>query len=98
MASPDTKDPRFATIVVAPVPGRPETIPPQPRPTPQPAKPAKKVKTAAATAPATVLEAPALPISADKHQRLQELLRKYQADQITPEQYHLQRAKVLAEP
>ena len=31
-------------------------------------------------------------------QRLQELLRKYRADQVTPEEYHQQRAKILAEP
>jgi hypothetical protein len=44
------------------------------------------------------MQAPALPISADKQQRLQELLRKYMADQVTPEQYHAERAKILAEP
>jgi len=44
------------------------------------------------------LEGPALPISADKQQRLAVLLEKYQADLITPEQYHQQRAKILAEP
>jgi len=56
--------------------------------------------------PAKVKGAPAFPplagpppaVSADKEQRLQELLRKYRADQITPEQYHEQRAKILAEP
>lgn len=41
---------------------------------------------------------PPLPISADKEQRLQDLLVKYRADQITPEQYHTQRAAILAEP
>jgi len=44
------------------------------------------------------LQGPALPISADKQQRLNELLRKYQIDEITPEQYHQQRASILAEP
>jgi len=44
------------------------------------------------------IEAPPLPISADKEQRLQELLKKYRADQITPEQYQAERAKILAEP
>ena len=42
------------------------------------------------------IEGPALPISTDKKQRLDELLRQYQADQITPSQYHEQRAKILA--
>ena len=44
------------------------------------------------------LESPPLPISADKEQRLQELLKKYKADQLTPEQYQTERAKILAEP
>ena len=42
--------------------------------------------------------APALPIAADKASRLQALLTKYQADQISPEEYHKQRAAILAEP
>jgi hypothetical protein len=44
------------------------------------------------------MTAPDLPISADKAQRLQALLQKYKADQLTPEQYHAERAKILAEP
>lgn len=40
--------------------------------------------------------APALPISEDKQQKLQELLGKYKADQITPEEYQKQRAAILA--
>jgi hypothetical protein len=44
------------------------------------------------------IQAPPLGISAEKQQRLQDLLQKYRADQITPEQYHEQRAKILAEP
>jgi hypothetical protein len=44
------------------------------------------------------IERPPLPISADKAQRLTELLRKYKADDITPEQYQKERAKILAEP
>jgi hypothetical protein len=46
----------------------------------------------------TPLPPPPLPISADKQRRLADLLVKYQADTITPEQYHQQRAKILAEP
>lgn len=30
--------------------------------------------------------------------RLDDLLRKYKADQITPHEYHMQRAKIIAEP
>lgn len=44
------------------------------------------------------MQPPPPAVSADKEQRLQELLSKYKADQITPEQYHEQRAKILAEP
>jgi hypothetical protein len=44
------------------------------------------------------LEAPPLPISADKETRLQELTKKYKAGDISPEQYHKERAKILAEP
>ena len=44
------------------------------------------------------LEGPALPISAAKQQRLANLLARYQADEITPAQYHQERAKILAGP
>jgi hypothetical protein len=44
------------------------------------------------------LQAPPSSVSAAKQQRLNDLLYKYKADQITPEQYHQQRAKILAEP
>jgi hypothetical protein len=43
------------------------------------------------------LVGPPLPIAADKQQRLSVLLQKYRADQITPEQYHVERAKILGE-
>jgi hypothetical protein len=42
------------------------------------------------------LEGPALPISADKVQRLHALLDQYKADQISPEQYQTERARILA--
>jgi hypothetical protein len=44
------------------------------------------------------IQAPPLPISAEKQQRLAELLGKYRSNELTPEQYHEARAKVLAEP
>ncbi|MGD0745186.1 MAG: hypothetical protein ABSA45_08530 [Verrucomicrobiota bacterium] len=44
------------------------------------------------------IEAPPLPISAAKEAQLQALLERYKADQITPEAYHNERAKILAEP
>lgn len=33
-----------------------------------------------------------------KEARLDELLRKYRADEITPREYHMERAKIIAEP
>jgi type IV secretory pathway VirB10-like protein len=44
------------------------------------------------------LEAPPLPVSAEKEQKLSDLLRRYKADEVTPEQYQEQRAKILAGP
>jgi hypothetical protein len=44
------------------------------------------------------MEMPALPISATKEERLQALLQKYKTDQITPEEYHTERAKIMGEP
>lgn len=44
------------------------------------------------------IAAPPLPISASKEDRLNALLQKYKMDQITPEEYHQQRAAILAEP
>ena len=44
------------------------------------------------------IAAPALPIAASKENRLQTLLGKYKINQITPEEYHTQRAAILAEP
>jgi colicin import membrane protein len=43
------------------------------------------------------IEAPALPISAEKQALLAELLRKYKADEITPEEYFKQKVKILAD-
>ena len=54
----------------------------------------KVVKTAQPFPPIPV---PPPAVSADKQQRLAELLRKYKADEITPEEYHQQRAKILSE-
>jgi len=42
--------------------------------------------------------APPLPISPSKEAQLQSLLQQYKSDQITPEQYQIERAKILAEP
>lgn len=44
------------------------------------------------------IEAPLLPVSATQQAQLQALLTKYKANQITPEEYHNQRAEILAQP
>jgi hypothetical protein len=53
-------------------------------------------------APAAVtmpdMAAPPPPISAAKQQQLADLLAKYQADQITPDEYQKQRADIMAQP
>jgi hypothetical protein len=68
--------------------------------------PAAAVTSSSATAAAmpsaqaaslTTLTPPPSPLSATKAQRLQALLEQYKTDQITPEQYHAQRAKIIAE-
>jgi len=37
-------------------------------------------------------------LTPDQRQRLDALTTQYKADQLSPEQYHEQRAKILAEP
>lgn len=49
-----------------------------------------------APAPETTIIQPA--VSQTKQQRLMELLERYKADQLTPAEYHAERAKILAEP
>jgi flagellum-specific peptidoglycan hydrolase FlgJ len=64
----------------------------------KPEKSARRTQSGKQQAAFKPIERPALPISADKAERLTELLRKYRADEITPEQYQKERAKILAEP
>jgi hypothetical protein len=45
-----------------------------------------------------VMEAPLSPLSGSKSARLSVLLERYTADQITPQEYHTQRAAIVAEP
>jgi len=58
----------------------------------------KKPNLKPATTAFRPIEGPPPNISADKQQRLAELLRRYQADEINPAQYHEERAKILAQP
>ena len=43
------------------------------------------------------VKAPPLPIPSTKEERLAQLLKQYKADEITPQEYHQQRAKIMAE-
>ncbi len=71
---------------------------PAPAPVPTTAS-ATASRVPAATAPGfKPITAPALPINMTKAGKLEWLLSQYKADQITPEQYHKQRAEILAEP
>jgi len=42
------------------------------------------------------LEGPPSPFTADQQQKLADLLKRYRADDITPEQYHAERAKIIS--
>jgi hypothetical protein len=44
------------------------------------------------------IEAPNLPITAAQQAQLDDLLAKYKANEITPLEYHKQRAAILAQP
>ncbi len=44
------------------------------------------------------MKSPPSPLSEEKQQRLADLLVKYAAQSITPGEYHLQRADILAAP
>jgi len=81
---------------VAPQEAAPQTTPtvaatqPAPKPVPPAATTAKK------DSRLTGLQPPALPISAAQQQQLDQLLQQYRANQVSPAQYHSQRAEILA--
>jgi hypothetical protein len=58
----------------------------------QPAAPVAKVASVPPQAPVVA------PGPMSKERRLADLLRRYEADEITPLQYHTERAKIVAEP
>ncbi len=62
------------------------------------AKPNPVTVTKANEATFAPVEPPPSAVPASKDAKLADLLRKYKADAITPEEYHKERAKVLAEP
>lgn len=81
-------------VAVSPAKPAPPTVKPEPMSPPKPIGanyPGKELGL-------KPIVAPPLPISAARKAQLQELLEKYKADQITPEQYHTERAKILAQP
>jgi hypothetical protein len=67
-----------------------------------PAVPMKPGRSTASTAliasTPLVMEVPPYPLTGSKAARMAELLQRYNADQITPKEYHTQRAAILAEP
>jgi hypothetical protein len=75
-------------LAVTPAPAFPATSTPAPSPTASPAVVASQ----------PIYAAPPAMLSGSKEQRLAELLRLYKADQITPSEYHQQRAKIISEP
>lgn len=68
------------------------------KPSPEPKKKPEVSKTSVVVMPAPIIVPPITPIPGSKEQRLNELLRLYKSDKITPADYHEQRAKILAEP
>ena len=58
----------------------------------------KVVQPARAVAPAIVSVAPPLPINSIQQHKLAELLTKYKADMVTPDEYQKLRAAILANP
>ena len=74
-------------------------------PAPAPVKPAivaapvkAKVKAKVKGLTPEPMVAPPLPIALSKSEKLNRLLNLYKTDQLTPQQYHEQRAAILAEP
>lgn len=89
--------------------GRPEPVPAATAPAPKDAR-ADSDTGAGFTGPATPaaaagqvttsrigpsLSGPDLPLSAEQQSQLAELLKRYRADEITPEEYHRERARIL---
>ncbi len=74
--------------------------PEKPTPVKAPAKPVAPAVSAApvvAVTPAPPkMEAPASPLPVTKQDRLAELLRRYKADELTAQDYHTQRAAIIA--
>jgi hypothetical protein len=95
-ATATTTTPATTPATTAPVMSTPATTPaPTPAPAPAPVIVAKPMPSVSLPASPLAMPPP-LPISEEKHQKLQELLTRYKADQITPEEYQKERAAILA--
>ena len=91
-----TNAPASAAAKPAPAKPMPTATKPEAKPA---AEKAPKKPAAVKSAPVfPAIQGPASPVSGDKQQRLAELLRKYKADELTPEEYHVQRTKIMGEP
>jgi len=80
-----------AMVVSAP----PATQPPSAPVASQPATPSVN-NTTAKELGLNPIQPPPPPVSAEQQQELQALLQRYEADQITPEEYQAERAKIMA--
>jgi hypothetical protein len=87
-----------ASAAAKPAPTKPMPTATKPEAKPAMEKAPKKPVTVKNAPVFPAIQGPASPVSGDKQQRLAELLRKYKADEFTPEEYHLQRAKIMSEP
>ena len=91
-----TPEPTKPVVAVAPAPPAPK---PTPAAEPAAAKPAPKAAPApVATSNYKPIDAPVSPFSSAKQAKLAELLGRYRADAITSQEYHAQRAAIIAEP
>ena len=61
-------------------------------------KAAAAKKAIPALSAAALMDAPPAAVSAAKQQKLNDALARYKADKLTPEEYHAERAKILAQP
>jgi hypothetical protein len=76
---------------------KPQPAPQAPRAVKRNQKTERKVSSSS-TNRFPALEGPPSSFSASKQQKLDDLLRRYRADEVTPEQYHAERAKIVSEP
>ena len=96
-----TPEPAKPVVAVAPPPAAPKPTPaaePAPGPTPKPQPKVSPAPVATATSNYKPIEAPASPFSTAKQAKLNEILARYRADAITAQEYHAQRAAIIAEP